>query len=141
MTQVASVYDDIRAALEYHLSTMADVPEISYENVSYDPPQGADWLKCQLIPTSRKPAVRGLNPQMRYQGLFTIFCYTPEGIGPSRADDLADKVVDHFEATTDVTHPSIPAIIISVDYAEREQGQNKQPYYYTVVNIGWYFYK
>lgn len=137
---MASPYDDIRATLESHLSAMVGVPSVAYENVSFEPPRGSDWCKTQLLPTMRKPACRGSNPQQRYQGVFTIFCYTPEGVGPSRADDLADLVIEHFDATTDIVHPSNPNFIVSTEYAEREGGKTNQPYYYVPVNVGWYLY-
>jgi len=137
---MASIYDDIRATLETHLSTMTDVPSISYENVSYEPPEGADWCKTQLLPTRRRPACRGTDPKQKYEGVFTVFCYSPEGLGPSRCDDLADKVIVHFDATTDIVHPTDSTIVVSVNYAERSQGINAQPYYYVPVDISWYYY-
>lgn len=139
---MASIYDDIRAALEVKLSNVAGIPDIAYENVSYNPTTGSPFVQPRLIPVSRRPATRGLNPQNRYDGVLRVFCYTPEGNGPAAADDLANKVIDAFDAATDIsfTNGSDETIIVSVDYAERDNGFVDSPWYYVAVNIGWYIY-
>lgn len=135
-----SVYDEIRAALEVQLASIAGLPPIAYENVSYSPTTGVSFVQPKFIPVSRRPAVRGLNPQQRYDGVFRVFCYTPEGQGPAAADAIADKVIEAFEATT-----SLPQVgsggILSIDYAERDSGSINHPWYYVAVNIGWYLYR
>jgi hypothetical protein len=47
-----------------------------------------------------------------------------------------------FDATTDIsfTNSDDETIIVSIDYAERDNGFVDNPWYYTVVNIGWYIY-
>lgn len=134
---MASIYDDIRSALEVKLNSVTDVPSIAWENLSFSPTTGQAYLKPRLIPTRREPAVRGLNPQMYYQGVFRIECYVPEGNGPSAADDLADKIIEAFEATTDVGSSTI----VSIRYAEREQGELDGAFFMIPVNIGWYIYR
>ena len=132
---MASIYDDIRAALEVKLSGISGLPEVAWENLTYSPTTGTSFVKPRLVPTVREPAVRGLNPQMYYQGLFRVDCFVPEGLGPAAADDLADKIIDAFEATTDVTNGST---IISIRYAEREQGMPDGAFFMVPVNCGWY---
>lgn len=139
---MASIYDDIRAALEVHLSTISGIPDIAYENVSYSPVTGSSFVQPRFIPVSRRPAVRGPNPQQRYEGVLRVFCYAPEGNGPAAADDLANKIIDAFDATTDIsfTNAEDETIYVSVDYAERDNGFVDSPWYYVAVNIGWYVY-
>jgi hypothetical protein len=135
---MASIYDDIRSALEVKLASITDVPSIGWENLQFSPTTGQPYLKPRLIPTRREPAVRGVDPQMYYQGLFRIECYVPEGSGPSAGDDLADKIIEAFEATTDVSQAGT---IVSIRYAEREQADIDGPFYMIPVNIGWYIYR
>lgn len=136
-----TIYNNIRAALESHLANTPDLPDIAYENVSFEPTTGSSFLKVAFVPVSRRPAVRGLNPQQRYDGVFRVFCYTPEGTGPAAADDLANKVMDAFDATTDISFTSgDTTTTVSIDYAERDNGFVDSPWYYTTVNIGWYIY-
>ena len=135
---MASIYDDIRAALETTLSSVTDVPSVGWENVQFSPTTGQPYVKPRLIPTRREPAVRGTNPQMFYQGIFRVECYVPEDSGPSAGDELADKIIDAFEATTDVSYSGT---IVSIRYAEREMAEIDGPFYMIPVNIGWYIYK
>lgn len=135
---MASIYDDIRSALEVKLTSITDVPSIGWENLQFSPTTGQPYLKPRLIPTRREPAVRGVDPQMYYQGVFRIECYVPEGSGPSAGDDLADKIMEAFEATTDVSQAGT---IVSIRYAEREQADIDGPFYMIPVNIGWYIYR
>ena len=71
---MASVYRDIRAALETKLKAISGLPSISYENSSYDRKNGTSYVETFFVPQSRRPAVRGLNPQQRYDGVFTVVC-------------------------------------------------------------------
>jgi len=138
---MASIYNDIRAALENKLATTSNLPlGIAYENVSFSPTTGTDYLQTFFIPTSRRPAVRGLNPQQRYQGIFSVNIYTPEGNGPAAADALANTVLEAFEATTKISYSGDETITVSIDYAERQQGFLDAPWYYVPINIGWYVY-
>ena len=140
---MASIQNDIRAALESHLSSVSGIPDIAYENVSFEPTTGTSFLKVQYLPTVTRPAVRGLNPQLRYQGVFSVTVFAPEGKGPATADDYANKVIDAFAATTDIsfTNGDAETIIVSIDYAERQQGMIDSPWYFVPINIGWYIYK
>ena len=140
---MASIHNDIRAALETHISTTANLPTIAYENVAFEPTTGTSFIRVQYLPTVTRPAVRGLNPQLRYQGVFAVTVFTPEGNGPSTADDYVNKVINAFQATTDIsfTNAQSQTIKVSIDYAERQQGLIDSPWYYVPINIGWYIYK
>jgi len=140
---MASIHSDIRAALETHISNTANLPDISYENVAFDPTTGTSFIRVQYLPTLTQPAVRGINPQLRYQGVFMVTVFTPEGNGPSTADDYANKVINAFAATTDIsfTNAQSETIKLSIRYAERKQGLIDSPWYYVPINIGWYIYK
>jgi hypothetical protein len=140
---MASIHNDIRAALETHISTTANLPDIAYENVVFEPTTGTSFIRVMYLPTVTRPAVRGLNPQLRYQGVFAVTVFAPEGNGPSTADDYVNKVIDAFQATTDIsfTNAQSETIKLSIEYAERQQGLIDSPWYYVPINIGWYIYK
>ncbi len=134
---MASVYDNIRAALEVKLEGIAGIPSIAWENVSFTRTTGESYVQPRLVPTVREPAHRGLNPQMYYQGLFRVDCYVPEGAGPKAADDLANLIIENFEATTDL---SSGGTNVSIRYAEREQGISDGAFFMVPVNVGFYTY-
>ena len=141
---MASIYNDIRAALETRLSNISNIPSIAYENVPFTPVVGTSYVQSKFVPTLRRSAVMGSpNPQQRYQGLYAVTPHTPEKLGPSVADDLSNNIIESFEATTDIsfTNSSNETIIVSIDYAERQQGLIDSPWYYVPINIGWYIYK
>ncbi len=140
---MASIQNDIRAALESHLAGTSGLPSIAYENVAFEPTTGTSFLKVNYLPTATRPAVRGLNPQLRYQGIFAVTVFTPEGKGPAAADDYSNKVIDAFASTTDIsfTNGDAETIKVSIDYAERQQGIIDSPWYFVPINIGWYIYK
>jgi len=139
---MASIYKDIRAAFETELSGTSGIPDISYENLKYSRSAGTQFVEAQLIPTERKPAVRGTNPQYRYEGIFRVICYSPEGEGPGAADTLADLVLDAFPSATDISYTNTDPTTykVSLDYSEREAGGIEGSFYYVPVNIGFYIY-
>jgi len=134
---MADIYDDIRAALEVKLSSISNIPSIAWENVQFTPTTGQSYVKARFLPTLREPAVRGLNPQIYYQGIFRVDCYVPEGTGPSVGGDLASKIINAFEAATDVSYNGVT---VSIRYSEREAADTDGPFYITPINIGWYIY-
>jgi len=134
---MANIQKEIRAALETQLSMVASLPEVAYQNVPYNPTTGTSYIEVTYLPTSRRPAVRGLNPQQRYEGVFAINCYAPEGNGPSAAETIAENVANAFEATTSITTNNVT---VSIDYSEVIQGFLDSPWFVVPVNIGWYAY-
>ena len=138
---MASIHKDIRAALEVHLSNKQGLPSIAYENVPFSPTTGQSYIQCRYIPTLRRPAVRGLNPQQRYDGVFQMLVYSPEGTGPATAEGYVETLLEAFEATTKINYTGSETITVSIDYAERQQGFLDTPWYYIPVDIGWYTYK
>lgn len=135
---MASIYDNIRAAFEVNLAAVSGIPSIAWENVSFNPDTDQSYVTCRMVPVIREPAVRGVNPQMYYQGYFLVECCVPEGKGPSSADDLADSILDAFEATTDISYSGTT---ISIRYAERDLGVQEGGHYRVPVRIGWYIYQ
>ena len=134
-----SIYADIRQCLENHLNTTTDftLPDIAWENVQYEPTTGTRFISVRFQPTSRRPAVRGLSPQHRIQGLFTILCYSPENQGPGSSQALVDNLVDRFESTTDIT---LSGTTVSIEYVEQNTPYSSPPWYVTPVTVAWYVY-
>jgi hypothetical protein len=158
-----TIINDIRACLDTHLSGTVGIPTIARQNVPFEPTTGTSFVKADLIPTSRRPAVRGLNPQQRYDGLYSLLICTPEGFGPGAGYDVADLLLARFEATTDITYTNpVDAIlqengdnlllednsrllignptIVSIDYSEVRTSFLDSPFYCTPVTIAWYTY-
>lgn len=158
-----SIINDIRACLDTHLSVMPNVPAIARQNVAFTPTNGTPYILADLVPTSRRPAVRGINPQQRYDGVYSLLVCTPENLGPGAGYDLADALLDHFNSTTDITYtnPTDTILlesgdtlllesgdslllgsptIVSLEYSEVRTSFLDSPYYCTPVTVAWYIY-
>lgn len=137
-----TIINDIRACLDTHLSGTTGIPTIARQNVPFEPTTGTSFIKADLVPTLRRPAVRGLNPQQRYDGLYSILICTPEGLGSGAGYDIADLLLDRFNATTDIsyTNPSAQTYIVSIDYSEVRTSFLDSPFYCTPVTIAWFTY-
>ena len=135
---MSSIHKEIRAALEVHLNSLSGVPQIAWENTTFVPTTGTPWLSLRYTPLRRFPAVRGINPQQRYEGLFSMELKYPEGSGPSAADDMADSILEHFEATSTISGSGFN---ITVETSDRGQGTDDSPWYSVPITINWYTYK
>jgi hypothetical protein len=135
-----TIINDIRACLDTHLVGTVGIPAIAHQNVPYEPTTGTPFIKVDLVPTSRRPAVRGLNPQQRYDGIYSLLVCTPEALGSGAGYDIADLLLQRFEATTDIPLTGNP-LIVSIDYSEVRASFLDSPFYYTPLTIAWYCYK
>lgn len=150
----------IRAALETKLSGITGIPPIAWEGVPFTPTTGSSFVKSRFVPTLREPSHLGLNPQMRYLGIYRVECYAPHGLGPKAALDISYKVIDNFEATTDVLFSGAEDSLLTEDgfnllqesddqllldqlvrihirFTEQSQGQTQGAHYMVGVNISW----
>lgn len=132
-----AVYDDIRAALEVHLANTPGIPQIAWENVKFEPTTGTPYVKTRLLHTSRRPAVRGLNPQMRYQGTFQVFVCYPEGSGPSDVQNMANTIIDRFNTGDDLTSNGVA---VTIEWSGIVGSYNDGPWFITPVNVHWFSY-
>jgi len=147
---MASIYDNIRAGLETKLNSISGLPTIAWENVTFSPTTSTPFIKVTFIPVTRRPAVRGLTPQQRYEGVFQLLVYDEDGDGPASASSTANTLIEEFDATTDIHYNTVTGnlensggtniVDISIDYAERQAGIVESPWYYIPVDIGWYIY-
>lgn len=129
--------DSIRACLDKRLQTLPSAPDLSFENVTYVHTVGVPFIKATLVPNSIRPATRGNDPWLRYDGIYAVNIYTPEGQGSGAGYTLADDVLEHFKATNYITDG---AFSLTVDYAEVGTSFLDSPFYCTPVNVVWYTY-
>lgn len=137
---MASVYDKIRQALEVELNSVADIPDIAWENVDFNPVENESYIRVSVVPLSRNPSSLGDNFQFFYRGYFELMVYTPKNIGPSQADDLADLLMETFDPPKTLT---VDDVSVQIRTTEREQGISlpDMPYYYVPVVVSWFCYQ
>lgn len=133
------IYDKIRAALENHLNTSSfTLPDIAWENTGYSPTTGEEFLKVQILPTSRRPTTQGNNRKSRVQGIMNIMCHFPEDTGSGATSSLVNDLVSRFDSTTDISYDGI---VLSLEYVEAQSSYIKSPWYVTPVTVAWYIYE
>lgn len=132
-----AILNDIRACLDNHLLTTPSLPPIAHQNVKFSPSNGQTYLKVDFMPNTRRPAVRGPNPQQFHQGLYRILVCTPENVGTGDNLEIVDTLLSRFDATTDISYGGK---IVSIDYAEVGVSFLDAPFYCTPVFVAWYIY-
>jgi hypothetical protein len=132
-----SIVNTIKAALENHLITMPGVFAVHPQNVSYDPDPNTSFIRSTFVATNIQPAVRGLNPSLRYNGFFTMLICTPEGNGLGAAMAQAEALMDRFRPTTDISYSGI---ILSVEDATMSNDYYSPPFNCLPVTVNWYIY-
>lgn len=131
------IMNDIRATLDGALADLSNLPPIAFENAPFSQIAGSAHLRTSLFLTSRRPAVRGPNPQHRYQGLYQITIATPTDIGTGDAFDYADTLMDAFDGSTDIIGDNAT---VSIEYAELGTQVFSDPFYLLPVQVAWYVY-
>ena len=132
-----TVTNSIREALDSHLAATQNIPIVVYENTPYDQIPDTPHIRVQFLPTSRRPAVRGPNPQNRHQGLYTMTVCIPVEYGTGTGLEIADTLMERFNGSTDVVGMDLT---VSLEYSEAEGSFEDEPFYCTPVQVGWYVY-
>jgi hypothetical protein len=131
------VYDDIRQTLQKALRDTAGLPPLFIENTPQDLDPEKAHIEEELFVTSRRPAVRGPNPQMRYQGLYRVTVCIPKRSGTGDALRYADIVSGAFDGSTNVDGDTLS---VSIEYSELAQSFYRESHYCLPVDISWYLY-
>lgn len=130
------ILNDIRATLDTTLAAATNLPAIAFENAPFEQNAGTPHLRVAFFLTSRRPAVRGPDPQHRYQGLYQVTVAVPTDQGSGGALDYADLIMTEFDGSSDISGTPI----VSIEYAETGSPFYDDPFYCVPVQIAWYVY-
>ena len=130
-------YEKIEAALETHLLAISGIPDVSFENGTYEPTVGTNYIEAVFIPTVREPATRGQSFQTYYQGVFRLECNVSTETGRGAATQVTSDLIAAFEANTDIT---FDGLTITTRYVDKEAGTKDGAFYRVPINVGWYVY-
>ena len=131
------IMSDIRATLDTALASVSGLPDIAFENAPFEQVAGVAHLRTALFLTSRRPAVRGPNPQHRYQGLYQVTIAVPKDKGTGVAFDYADLIMTEFDGSTDIIGTDVN---VSIEYAELGGQVFDEPFFLLPVQVAWYMY-
>jgi hypothetical protein len=157
------IVNDIRATLDTALAAVSGLPAIAYENAPFEQVAGTPHLRVGFFVTSRRPAVRGPNPQHRYQGIYQVTVAVPSDTGTGDALDYADLIMTEFDGSSDLFYDQMSdallaesgayialegggrilrgnVINVSIEYAELGTQVFSEPFFLVPVQIAWYVY-
>lgn len=134
----SDVFTPIRRALEAHLNTYASLPSggIQYENVLFDPPSKAIYLRTKVDFGPPEGRTFGVGATVRLSGLFSIDVFGPAGVGTGVLETLADDLLNHFAGGTVLT-VSIHKVILFTPW--RESGVTGETWYFIPCFIPWIY--
>lgn len=158
-----SIINQIRAALDTHISSISGLPTVVNQNLKYTPSEDTPFITTALVPATIRPAVMGLYPQQRYQGIYQLLICTPQGNGAGLGYGYADTILQHINVSDDISFsPSSDlllmqsgdtlllesgdallldnTIFVTVAYAEVGASYLDTPFYCTPVTISWFTY-
>jgi len=132
-----AIYDDIREALDSELAAQSGLPTIFFENVPSEASSPTAYLSTRMFFTSRRPSVRGPNPQMRYEGIYRIIVCVPKRSGTGDALGYAETLTTAFDGSTDIEGANQT---VSIDFTELASPFEQEPYWCLPVDVNWYTY-
>jgi hypothetical protein len=133
-----SIVNDIRSALDGHLAAATGLPVVAFDNVGFEQVPRTSHIRVQFVPTSRRPANRGPNPQHRHQGLYILTVCTEMDKGTGPALDIVDALLTRFNGSSDILGGDVP---VSIEYSEAQGSFRDDPFYCMPVQVSWYAYE
>lgn len=91
--------ESITTAILEHFATASGLPPVLYPNVSAATPTGEHLI----VDVLSSPTVSiGITDASQARGVINVIIRTPEGIGPIRANQIADAVLARFARNTSI---------------------------------------
>lgn len=108
---MATYFNDIQAALDARLSTLAGGYSIAWPNTQFEPAAGSTFLTPSFLPNETLQVGLGTNGKDETNGLYQIDVVYPAGNGRST---IPDTVADHFKRGTVLSYNGTTVRIRSV---------------------------
>lgn len=96
-------FDAIGAALDAYLGRFANLPDIAWEGVVYQPTSGRPYVAPRMGAYTRQPAGMGEGTAMLESGVYAINVNWPIGQGRAPAARMASALVDYFNRHVSMT--------------------------------------
>jgi hypothetical protein len=91
----------IHSALDKHLKALDGLPPTARENAKFEQPDnGAMYLKVNFMPASSDFGSLGINGTTHERGIYQVGISAPGGKGSGEAEDVADRIIEHFKIKT-----------------------------------------
>tara|TARA_R110000803_G_scaffold37766_3_gene81487 strand:- start:52 stop:459 length:408 start_codon:yes stop_codon:yes gene_type:complete len=121
---MSTYFNDIQAALDTRLASIAGSPPIAWPNIEYEPTGGTTYLRPAFLPAETLQSGLGSEGLDETNGIYQIDVVYKVGSGRS---SLVDSVADHFKRGTVATYNGVNVRIRSVSIAP------------AIFDIAWHF--
>lgn len=99
-------FNDASTACRLHLSAMADLPPVGYENANFTPEVGVLHLTEKTLFTSSEGLLmNGALQQNEF--IYQVMVYAPKSQSVHKAQQMADKVIKRFERGQRLTRNAV----------------------------------
>jgi hypothetical protein len=125
------MFREVTSALDQRLVAMTDVPPIAFPNVNFDPPEEL-YLVVMNMPADG--IIYNFNRAQNTPGVYSVNIYAPANEGPAEAENMADKIAEHFR---EVSEPIPNLFIEEINFAAAVSTDSE---YLLPVTINWRYF-
>jgi hypothetical protein len=129
--------DDIRAALDTAIETVAGSAVVAWPNTADDEPAAATlWYRPTFMPGEPWAVELMENGRNRHVGLYQIDVFSKLGEGEGVANGYADAIVAAFKRGTVLTYGTT-SVVIEKAWRETGRPDPEVPYWHIPVRVRW----
>jgi len=99
---------DVSSALDQHLSTMTGLPDVAWPNVNFNPDASKIHLQVSNLPADG--TLYSFDYGQETPGVYQVSVAAPTGNGHGAAQQMADKIRDHFASNRKIGDVHIESI-------------------------------
>jgi len=125
------MFREVTSALDQRIASLPDAPPIAFQNVNFTPPEGL-YLTVMNMPADG--IMYNFNRAQNTPGVYRINVYAPANKGPAEAEDMADKIAEHFRA---VSEPIPQLFIEEINFSPAVSTDSE---YLLPISINWRYF-
>lgn len=130
-----NVWNKILRGFEVQLATIASSTPIASPNVDYTPVVGTSFIRSTLLPAQTLQASIGIDGTNRYQGVYQVDVFSPQGTGPAAGIALVDEIIELFPRGLSL---STDDITVRVATSSVLPAREEPDWYQIPVSIDWF---
>jgi len=131
----------IQTLLDTQVATVADLPTLITENMFTEKTitttlaaQKTAYTRTSLLPSETEPFTLGTAGEDRYQGLYQVSLFYPEGDLVEGSNVMADRIIAKYTRSTLLTDGSVT---VRIWRSWREIGIQSSFWYHLPVTVRW----
>jgi len=125
------MFREVTSALDQKMAALPDAPPIAFPNVNFTPPDGL-YLVVMNMPADG--VMYNFKRAQNTPGVYSVNIYAPANRGPAEAENMADKIAEHFRAD------SSPISQLFIEEINFNAGVSTDSEYLLPVTINWRYF-